>query len=124
MRSASPSSCRSPRRGSGVRFRVVSHSDLGGCGDGMQVLRHGDALYVGHYGKSGMGTTVLDVSDAAHPKITAQWPAPTGTHTHKVQVADGLLLVNEERFQKADDWTAGLGVYDVGGAPPPPRDGG
>jgi hypothetical protein len=96
-----------------MSFRVVSHSDLGGCGDGMQVLRHGDALYVGHYGKSGMGTTILDVSDAEHPKITAQWPAPPGTHTHKVQVADDLLLVNEERFQKADAWAAGMVVYDV-----------
>ena len=96
-----------------MSFRVVSHSDLGGCGDGMQVLREGDALYVGHYGKSGMGTTVLDVSDPAHPRITAQWPAPAGTHTHKVQVADGLLLVNEERFQQSDAWAAGMVVYDV-----------
>jgi hypothetical protein len=37
-------------------FRVVSH--LGSRGDGMQVLRERDALYVGHYGQSGMGTTV------------------------------------------------------------------
>ena len=102
-------------------FRVVSHSDLGGCPDGMQVLRHGDALYVGHYGKSGMGTTVLDVSAPEHPKITAQWPAPAGTHTHKVQVADGLLLVNEERFQKAGEWTAGMVVYDVREPPAPVR---
>jgi hypothetical protein len=94
-------------------FRVVSHSDLGGCGDGMQVLREGDALYVGHYGKSGMGTTILDVSDAERPRIVAQWPAPAGTHTHKVQVADGLLLVNEERFRGAGEWTAGMVVYDV-----------
>lgn len=94
-------------------FRVVSHSDLGGCGDGMQVMRHGDALYVGHYGKSGMGTTVLDVSDPEHPRIVDQWPAPAGTHTHKVQVADTYMLVNEERFRNADDWTAGLVVYDV-----------
>jgi hypothetical protein len=94
-------------------FRVVSHSDLGGCGDGMQVLREGDALYVGHYGKSGMGTTVLDVRDAERPRIVEQWPAPPGTHTHKVQVADGYLLVNEERFRSADEWTAGFVVYDV-----------
>lgn len=96
-----------------MSFSVVSHSDLAGCGDGMQVLREGDALYVGHYGKSGMGTTILDVSEPEQPRITAQWPAPAGTHTHKVQVADGLLLVNEERFQKADDWSAGMVVYDV-----------
>jgi len=70
-------------------FSVVSHSGLDGCGDGMQVLREGDALYVGHYGKSGMGTTILDVSDPARPTIVEQWPAPSGTHTHKVQVADG-----------------------------------
>ena len=94
-------------------FRVVSHSGLDGCGDGMQVMRHGDALYVGHYGKSGMGTTVLDVADPSKPRIVDQWPAPSGTHTHKVQVAENLLLVNEERFHKADDWTAGMVVYDV-----------
>ena len=79
----------------------------------MQVLREGDALYVGHYGKSGMGTTVLDVANPERPRIVDQWPAPAGTHTHKVQVADGLLLVNEERFRGADAWTAGLVVYDV-----------
>jgi hypothetical protein len=94
-------------------FRLVSHSDLGGCGDGMQVLREGDGLYVGHYGRSGMGTTILDVADAERPRIVDQWPAPPGTHTHKVQVADGLLLVNEERFKDADAWSAGLVVYDV-----------
>ena len=58
-----------------MSFSVVSHSDLGGCGDGMQVLRHGDALYVGHYGKSGMGTSVLDVSRpgaAAHRRAVAR----------------------------------------------------
>ncbi len=94
-------------------FEVISHSDLGGCGDGMQVLREGDALYVAHYGLSGMGTTVLDIADAERPRIVAQWPAPRGTHTHKVQVADGLLLVNEERFKASDGWSAGLVVYDV-----------
>ena len=91
----------------------MSHSDLAGCGDGMQVLREGDALYVGHYGKSGMGTTVLDVSDPERLRIVDQWPAPAGTHTHKVQVGDRLLLVNEERFRGADEWTAGMVVYDV-----------
>ena len=94
-------------------FRHVSHSGLDGCGDGMQVMREGDALYVAHYGKSGMGTSVLDVSDPAAPRIVEQWQAPAGTHTHKVQVAGGLMLVNEERFTGADAWSAGLVVYDV-----------
>jgi hypothetical protein len=94
-------------------FRLVSHSDLAGCGDGMQVVREQDALYVGHFGISGAGTSILDVSDPAAPRLVEQWAAPAGTHTHKVQVADGLLLVNQERFRTSSDWTAGLVVYDV-----------
>ena len=95
------------------RLRLVGHSDLNGFGDGMQVVRHGDALYVGHSGPSGMGTSVLDVSDRARPRVVRQWPAPPGSHTHKVQVADGLLLVNEEQFRGGEPWTGGLVVYDL-----------
>ena len=94
-------------------FRHVSHSDLGGFPDGMQVVREQDALYVAHYGKSGMGTTVLDVSDPSAPRVVLQIAAPPGTHTHKVQVADGLMLVNEERFRGAASWSSALVVYDV-----------
>ena len=94
-------------------LRLVGHSDLDGFGDGMQVVRRGDALYVGHFGLSGMGTTVLDVSDRTRPRVVRQWPAPPGSHTHKVQVADGLLLVNEEQFRGGDPWTGGLVVYDL-----------
>ncbi|MGH3666270.1 MAG: LVIVD repeat-containing protein [Egibacteraceae bacterium] len=94
-------------------FTVIGHSDLGGYGDGMQVLREGDALYVGHFGPSGMGTSVLDVSDPTRPEVVVQWPAPTGSHTHKVQVADGLLLVNQEQFQGGDPYAAGMAVYSL-----------
>lgn len=94
-------------------LRLVGHSSLNGHGDGMQVVRHGDALYVGHFGPSGMGTAVLDVSDRARPRVVRQWPAPPGSHTHKVQVADGLLLVNEEQFRGGEPWTGGLVVYDL-----------
>ncbi|HEY6052733.1 MAG TPA: hypothetical protein VIU86_02315 [Gaiellaceae bacterium] len=94
-------------------LRLVGHSDLDGFGDGMQVVRRGDALYVGHFGLSGMGTTVLDVSDRTRPRVVRQWPAPPGSHTHKVQVADGLLLVNEEQFRGGEPWTGGLVVYDL-----------
>ena len=93
--------------------RVVGHSDLGGYGDGMQVLREGDALYVGHFGTSGMGTSVLDVSDPSKPALVRSWPAPIGSHTHKVQVADGLLLVNQEQFRGGDPFAAGMAVYSL-----------
>ncbi|MCU1546882.1 MAG: hypothetical protein JWP30_1982 [Homoserinimonas sp.] len=99
-------------------LRVVGHHDLDGYGDGMQVLRQGNALYVGHNGPSGMGTSILDVSDPTQPQLVEQWPAPLNTHTHKVQVADGLLLVNNERFPyrpktPLGPHTAGLAVYSL-----------
>jgi hypothetical protein len=98
-------------------LRQIGHSDLGGHGDGMQVLRAGDALYVGHHGPSGMGTSVLDVSEPSAPRLVRQWPAPPGTHTHKVQVGDGLLLVNEEQFplggEPDDGPHRGLAVYSL-----------
>ena len=76
-------------------------------------MRSGDALYVGHFGPSGMGTSILDVSDLTAPTVVRQWRAPAHSHTHKVQVADGLLLTNHERFRSDDPWSAGLAVYDL-----------
>ncbi len=108
-------------RGSAQGLRLLAHSGLGGCGDGMQVLREGDALYVGHFGTSGMGTSILDVSDPTEPRVARQIPAPPGTHTHKVQVADGLLLVNEERFRGGGPYEAGMVVYDIATDPLAPR---
>jgi hypothetical protein len=87
----------------------------------MQVLREGDALYVGHFGPTGAGTSILDVSDATAPRLVEQIPAPPGTHTHKVQVAEGLLLVNEEQFRGGDPYQAGMVVYDVATDPFAPR---
>jgi hypothetical protein len=99
-------------------LRLLGHHDLGGHGDGMQVIRHGDALYVGHTGTTGMGTSILDVADPARPALVTQWPAPAHTHTHKVQVADGLLLVNHEKFpyrtEAAGPFSAGLAIYRLG----------
>jgi hypothetical protein len=56
-----------PATRSATGLRLLAHHDLGGHGDGMQVLREGDALYVGHTGTTGMGTSILDVSDPAGP---------------------------------------------------------
>lgn len=98
-------------------LRLLAHHDLGGHGDGMQVLREGNALYVGHTGTTGMGTSILDVADPSAPVLRTQWHAPPNTHTHKVQIADGLLLVNHERFPirdaSAEPFSAGLAVYGL-----------
>jgi hypothetical protein len=102
---------------SSAGLRLLAHHDLGGYGDGMQVVRAGHALYVGHTGTTGMGTSVLDVTDPAYPVLVSQWPAPPRSHTHKVQVADGLLLVNHEKFPyravMSEPFSAGLAVYDL-----------
>jgi hypothetical protein len=110
-----------PMTESSCGLRLVARSDLGGYGDGMQLLREGDALYVGHFGISGMGTSVLDVSDPSLPRLVEQRPASPGTHTHKVQVADGLLLVNEEQFRGGAGHAAGLLVFDVASDPLAPK---
>jgi len=60
-----------------------------------------------------MGTSILDVSEPSTPRLVEQWRAPQGTHTHKVQAAGGLLLVNEEQFRGGAGHRAGLVVYDV-----------
>jgi hypothetical protein len=94
-------------------LRQIGHHDLAGNGDGMQVMRGGDALYVAHFGPSRMGTSILDASDPTNLRLVAQWPVPGGGHTHKVQVADGLLLTNHEHFRGSDPDRAGLCVYDL-----------
>jgi hypothetical protein len=94
-------------------FRLVGHSDLNGYGDGMQVMPHGDTLYVAHFGPSGQGTTILDISDRTAPRVIRQWAAPAGSHTHKVQVADGLLMVNHELFRSDGPAPVGMAIYDL-----------
>lgn len=99
-------------------LELIGQHDLAGRGDGMQVMRHGDALYVGHTGTTGAGTSILDVSAPDRPELVAQWDTPANTHTHKVQVADGLLLVNHERFpyrpkKPLGPHSAGVAIYRV-----------
>jgi hypothetical protein len=99
-------------------LELVGHSDLGGKGDGMQVMRNGDVVYVGHMGDFGVGTSVVDVSDLRRPRVVAQLPAPKRAHAHKTQYADGLLLVNHERYpyDGTDPESTGVVVYDVSDA--------
>jgi hypothetical protein len=97
----------------GTTLELIGHSDLDGAGDGMQITRNGDALYVGHLGTSGMSTSVVDISDATQPQVVRQFEAHPGSHGHKTQVGDGLLLVNTEQFKAGDPYRAGMTVYDI-----------
>lgn len=73
--------------------------------------------YIGHMGADRVGTSIVDVRDPRRPTVLAQIETPPGTHSHKVQVYDGIMLVNHERNPQeqpgATDWSAGLAVYDV-----------
>lgn len=102
-------------------FRLVGHSDLNGFGDGMQVMPFGETLFVGHFGPSGKGTSILDISNPTKPEVVRQWDAPAGSHTHKVQIADGLLLVNHELFRSDGPAPVGVAIYDLSDPFDPPR---
>src|SRR5918996_6140663 len=87
------------------RLRLVGHSDLAGCGDGMQIMKVDTALYVGHLGTSKAATSVLDASDPAAPRVVRQFSRSPGSHSHKVQTAaqindlfvdgDGTIFVTD-----------------------------
>jgi hypothetical protein len=94
-------------------FELVGHSDLDGHGDGMQVMPFGDTLYVAHMGPTGKATSILDISDPADPRVVRQWAAAPGSHSHKVQVADGLLLVSHELFRSKGPAPVGMAIYDL-----------
>ena len=104
-------------------LELVGHTDLSGKGDGMQIMRNGDFLYVGHMGDFGVGTSVVDVSDPRHPRVVRQISVPKGTHSHKVQLANGLLVVNYEQYpyRIGVPERTGLGVYDVTREPGDPQ---
>ncbi len=94
-------------------FVTIGHSDLGGHGDGMQIARNGDALYVGHAGTTGAGTSILNVADPSAPRLVNQWAAPDGGHCHKAVWADGLLLTNHEGFRGGRIERPGMAIYDT-----------
>lgn len=90
---------------------LIGHID---CPGGGQVWVDGDILYVGHM-RNPSGTSIYDVSDPRAPKQLARIELPEGWHSHKVRVADGVMIVNHERLgQGHPEFGGGLGIYDVG----------
>lgn len=106
-----------PTKTDAHRMSVVGHIDLDGKGDGMHVNVVNGVAYMGHMGYNDLGTSIIDVSDPADPELITQIARPAGTHTHKVQVKDDILLVNHERNRFEEhpprEWSAGMAIYDV-----------
>jgi hypothetical protein len=92
--------------------RQVGYLD---CAGGGQVVVSGTVAYIGHM-QAPHGTTIVDVSDPARPRTLAELTIPSGTHSHKVRVHDGVMLVNREtvQSQEGQERRGGLVVYDVG----------
>jgi hypothetical protein len=114
-------------------IKFVSHSDMGGRGDGVQVMVHRGYAYVGHGFSNGI--TTIDVRDAKHPKVVDFIACPSGTRAFHLQTHEDLLLAvnapsvwtmqefqNEKAYfggSPADQlrdhsrFTAGIRVYDI-----------
>ncbi|HEY8289014.1 MAG TPA: hypothetical protein VIG49_07070 [Acetobacteraceae bacterium] len=104
-------------QGSGIR--EVAWLD---CAGGGQIVVDGNFAYIGHM-DSPHGTSVIDVADPARPSIVATFDIPGGLHSHKVRVANGVMVANRERARgekPADDFV-GLRIFDVAD-PRRPRD--
>jgi hypothetical protein len=76
--------------------RRLGHLDLPGAG---QVAIAGKFAYVGHIpNKQNLGTSIIDIADPANPRLVASVTLDDPTsHSHKVRVAGGLMVVNHER---------------------------
>ena len=94
-------------------IREVGHFD---CAGGGQIEVQKGIAYVAHM-SSPHGTSIVDVRDPKNPKLLSELSMPTGTHSHKARVSNGIMVVNHERFPPAGeppaDWRGGFGVYDV-----------
>ncbi len=77
--------------------RRVGHLDIAGGG---QVIADGNYAYIGHM-KPPQGTSIIDVSDPAKPKVTASLDVPDPySHTHKVRVMGDLMITNVEQDRR------------------------
>ena len=75
-------------------LRRIGHLDIPGGG---QIVVEGDHAYIGHM-KPPHGTSILDVSDPAKPRLVASIEPPSPhSHTHKVRVVGDLMITNVEQ---------------------------
>lgn len=93
-------------------LRLISRTAYGPGGAGQVIVDRGYA-YVAPMRDA--GTTIIDVRNPRSPKVVAQLAAPPNTHCHKVQISNGLMVVNHERLPGYDgtEFSAGIAIYDV-----------
>jgi len=109
--------------GNGASAKGIRQVGYFDCAGGGQVVVDGRVAFVAHM-KAPHGTTIVDVSDPSKPRELAAIEVPTGTHSHKVRAANGLMLVNREAHggqPSSPNPPRGLGIYDVS-TPSRPRE--
>lgn len=75
----------------------LSHLDIQGGGQIVVVDGH---AYVGHM-KPPYGTSIVDVSDPRHPKVTSTIEVGSPwSHTHKVRVVGDIMITNVEQDRR------------------------
>lgn len=121
-------------------MRLIGHSDIGGRGDGLQLMVHRSFAYVAHPWSQGF--SIVDVRDPKNPVTVSYIPAPRNTWNIHLQTHDDLLLVIDALDLFADigsftdekayytksvgetvagakgallhrPWTSGMTVYDI-----------
>lgn len=118
-------------------MKLIGHSDIGGRGDGLQLMVHRGYAYVAHPWSQGF--SIVDVRDARQPKTVNYVQAPPNTWNIHLQTHDDLLLVinaldlfaDVESFtgekayytksvgetvaaeKRQRSWTAGMTVFDI-----------
>ncbi len=116
---------------------LIGHSDIGGRGDGLQLMVHRGYAYIAHPWSQGF--SIVDVRDPKNPKTVNYVPAPANTWNIHLQTHDDLLLVinaldlfaDVETFtdekvyytqsvgetvasrKRERAWTAGMSVFDI-----------
>jgi len=91
-------------------LRLVGYHDLAGYGDGFRIDKKGDYLFVAHLNRKAF--SVLNVADPSHPELVHQEPLPPSTHSHKVQIAGDLLIINNEQIAKGP-FDPGIRLFDI-----------
>ncbi|MBI4290467.1 MAG: hypothetical protein HY661_03185 [Betaproteobacteria bacterium] len=106
--------------GQGKGIREVAYID---CSGGGQVVVEKNIAYVGSMA-SPDGTMIFDVGDPKNPRQISRLDMVAGAHSHKVRVANGLMLVNREFVSPQlapPDFKGGLGIFDVSDPRKPKR---
>jgi hypothetical protein len=85
-----------------VAFNVkkIGHVDIPGGG---QVVVQGTRAYIGHMDPP-HGTSIVDVSDAARPKVLSTLEVASDNHSHKVRVSGDIMLINNEAHRRHQMW--------------------